>query len=185
MAHESPSRPQGTSSLLAEARREVADSGELIKLVLAGVHQVDAWLIENRILPLLDRDLARRLVFTLGGAPGADKSVTLIPLPDGSAFARSTSGKWFALDQAEATSAIEHIGFRYAPQDRWQTDFHARLEAPGEAPVPIGPFEVASIWEEIAGARPAGFESGTLDEVEAFGLKLIDMFFDTQGQLGL
>lgn len=179
------SLPQGTSSLLAEAKQEVVDNGELIKLVMSGVCHVDSWLIENRILPILQRANARILHLQVATGTGETRSASLIPLSDGSTFARSTSGLWFALDQREATAAIEHIGFRYAPQGRWEDGFLVSLEAPGNPPVPIGPFEVAAIWQEITGTKPSGFEDGLLDEIEAAGLKLIDMFFDTHGQLGL
>lgn len=185
MAEKAPDLPQGTASLLAQAKQEIVQSGELVKLIMSGVRQVDAWLIENRILPVVEKARARTLHLTLAMDDGKAKSASLIPLPDGSAFARGTSGQWFSLDRREATSAIEHLGFRYAPQDHWEDGFHMLLETPGQPPKAVGPLEAAAIWAEITGSKPTGFEDNTLDGIEALGLRVIDVFFDTQGPLGL
>lgn len=185
MTAECMGEPLGTLALLERARQEAAGSGELVRLIMGGVHQVDSWLIGHRILPSIESWAARKLRFTHHFKRGESKSAVLIPLPDGGAFACSASGQWFAFDRPEALSVIQHIGFRHAPQDRWEHGFEAHLEAPGEAPAPVTPFEVAAFWAQVTGTRPAGFEGGALDEVEALGLKLVELVFDIPDELGL
>ena len=177
--------PQSAMSLLSLAKKESVDSGELVKLILGGTRRVDSWLIENRILPVLQAKHVRMIHFIFTPKEGEKRATSIVPLPDGGAFACSTSGRWSVLEKREALSAIQYIGLRYAPDNRWVRGFEALLQTPEQEPAAITPFEVATIWEEITGCRPQGFDDGIIDEMEALGLKLIGRVFNNQGRLGL
>lgn len=171
--------PQSASSLLSQAKQE----GELVKLILAGNSHLESWLIENRILPALQKKGLQMLRFTLSGQ--GKRSASIVPLPDGSAFALSASGWWSALECHEALHEIHHIGARFAPSDRWLDGFEATLQQADNTWRSVTPSEVALFWEAVTGSRPAGFAVGVLDGIEAFGLDMIDKIFVTQGRLGL
>lgn len=177
--------PLDAASLLAQAKRDSASSGELVKLIMAGTRRLDSWLIENRILPALQEKDVRALNFSLVASGHGQRTASIVPLLDGSAFACSASGRWSALDGHEALSAIQYVGFRYAPNNRWLPGFQATLQKPGASPVPVTPLEVATIWEKTTGSRPRGFATGIRDQMQAFGLRIIDSAFNTQGRLGL
>ncbi|MBS1189519.1 MAG: hypothetical protein H6R10_1311 [Rhodocyclaceae bacterium] len=177
--------PLNARSLLFEAKHQCAERGELVKLIMGGTRRVTSWVIENRILPVLrDRD-ARIFNFAASSQKTGRLSAWLVPLPEGDAFGCDTSGRWSALAKYEAMSAIQYIGFRYAPENRWTSGFEAALEVPGQAPRLLEPLEVASIWEEVTGAKPLGFVNGVLDEMEALGFKLVCRIFNAHGRLGL
>lgn len=176
---------QGAASLLTQARQESIASGDLVRAVLGGTRRIDSWLIENRILPALQQRDIRTLHFALTTRGVGKRSAALVPLAEGEAFACSTSSRWSALSKLEAISAIQYIGLRYAPGNRWLRGFEATVQRFGELPQAVRPFDVASLWEEATGSRPAGFADGTLDEMEAMGMKLIGRIFNTQGRLGL
>lgn len=177
--------PQSAADLLAQAKSASAPSGELVKLVMNGVRRLDSWLIENRVLPAVADRGIRFIEFRREEHGHEQRLAAIVPLPDGSAFACSSAGRWSALDSQEAMAAIEYIGHRYAPGDHWSRDFQATAHAPGEDPAPVTPSRVAELWTEVTGHRPHGFEHGLLDQVEAFGRNVIDRAFNTQGVLGL
>ena len=79
--------PQGAASLLSQARQVSASDGELLRLILAETHNLDSWLIENRILPALREKGFPMLRFTLRIENQEARSAKLLPLPDGSALA--------------------------------------------------------------------------------------------------
>lgn len=179
-----PEQTQMAGSLLARAKQESVESGEVVRLILAGVRRIDSWLIEQHIVPSLRAQHATTLHFTLDRGRER-RSAVLLPFQDGSAFARSTSERWSVLERLEALSAVQYIGFRYAPDNDWAPGFEATFEVGERPPSPLMPLEVAAVWAEITGMRPAGFETGALDEMEALGLKLIGRIFNSQGRLGL
>lgn len=185
MDSESPEQMQSASAMLAQAKQESTANGELIRLILAGTRRIDSWLIEQRIVPRLQRENATLVHLTLTTHDKERLTAILLPLPDGAAFARSTTERWSVLERLEALSAIQYIGYRYASEDRWSPEIEAVVQRGDEPPSRATPFEVARIWAEITGLKPAGFESGTLDEMEALGLKLIGRIFNSQGRLGL
>jgi hypothetical protein len=173
--------PQSAHALLAQAKRE----SNLVKLIMAGTTHIESWLIENLILPgLQDRKLTT-LRFEELAAHREQRSASLVPLPDGSAFARHTSGLWSALENQEALHEIQYIGFRFAPGDHWQAGFIATSRRPDQAEVAVTPSEVANIWQQITDTQVAGFEAGALDQMEAFGLGVIDKLLRSHGRLGL
>lgn len=172
---------QGAPALLLQAQQQ----GELAKLIMGGTHYVESWLIEHRILPALLQHPVNTLRFSLKGADKDRQAVTLVPLPDGSAFACATSGIWSALDPAQALHEVQHIGFRFAPGSRWQQDFEAALYRPDHTAVAVAPDEVAKLWEKVTGTRPHGFSEGTMDQLQALGLGVMDKVFSSQGHLGL
>lgn len=176
---------QSACALLAKAKQESVESGEVVKLILAGTRRIDSWLVEHRIVPKLQQENATTLHFTLTARGGERRQGALLPLPDGSAFARSTSGRWSPLEPLEALSAIQYIGYRYAFENGWSREFEAMVQTAERPPRPVIPFEVANIWTEITGSRPAGFASGPLDAAQALGLELIGRVFNSQGRLGL
>lgn len=171
----------GAQALLNQAQQH----GELAKLVMAGTHHVESWLIENRIMPALLQRPVHTLRFSLKGSAKEAQAITLLPLADGSAFACATSGIWSALAPAEALHEIQHIGFRFAPGAHWQEGFEAALYRPDHTAVTISPNEVAKLWEKVTGSRPQGFGEGTIDQLQAIGLGVIDKVFSSQGRLGL
>lgn len=175
---------QSACTLLTEAKQESVVSGDVVRLVLGGTRRIDSWLIEHRIVPRLQQQNATTLHFML--MRGKEKRcAALLPLRDGSAFARSTQERWSALERLEALSAIQYIGYRYAPDNRWTDDFSVLAQTGEEPPRPVAPFEVAKLWTEATGLTPSGFEAGTVDAMEALGLKLIGRIFNSQGRLGL
>lgn len=177
--------PQSAAGLLAQAKAASATSGELVKLVMSGVRRLDSWLIENRVLPALADKQVRMLAFDVAAPHHEHRTAALVPLPDGSALACSIAGRWSALDPQEAKAAIQYIGFRFAPGDHWARDFHATVQTPGGTPLPVKPPEVADLWQEVTGIRPHGFEAGVLDQVQSFGLNVMDRAFNSHGLLGL
>lgn len=172
-------------SLLAQAKQEYGESGELLRLILAGTCRIDAWLIEQRIVPTLQQQGVRSLHFTRTSRGEEKRSAALIPLADGSAVACDTSERWSVLAPLDALSVIEHIGFRYAPENAWVRGFDASVQAGDQPPCPFQPFDVATTWQEITGTRPAGFETGALDQLEALSLQFVGRVFNTLGHLGL
>ncbi|MFZ2268247.1 MAG: hypothetical protein WAV95_11785 [Azonexus sp.] len=180
MTHLSLNWPQSAGALLDQAKQ----GGDLVKLIMAGTHHLESWLIENRILPLLQTHQLGILRFE--AAQSDDKrSASLAPLPDGSAFACNTDGLWSALASQDALLEIEHIGARFAPGDHWQRGFVAFFEQPDNVATPLPPLDVARLWEQTTGTRPGGFELGTLDQMEAFGLGIAKKLLHTQSRLGL
>lgn len=177
--------PQGAASLLSQARRASASDGELLRLILAETHNVDSWLIENRVLPALREKGLHTLRFTLRIENREERSAKLLPLPDGSALACTTDGLWSALEVREALHEIAYIGYRYAPSDRWQDAFQAMLESADGSERPLTPSAVAGVWREATGEPPAGYESGAIDHLQALGSELLDKAFNAQGRLGL
>lgn len=173
-----PDWPQSAAALLDQAKR----SGDLVKLIMAGTHHLESWLIENRILPLLQ---ARQLGILRFETGESRRSASLAPLPDGTAFACNADGLWSALEQPEALMEIEHIGARFAPGNHWLRGFGASFRQPDESVVPLLPLDVARRWEEVTGHRPAGFEVSKLDQVEAFGLGVAEKLLHTKSRLGL
>ncbi|MGE5470978.1 MAG: hypothetical protein ACM3X0_09305 [Bacteroidota bacterium] len=173
--------PQSALSLLAQAKQ----GGDLARLIMAGTTHIESWLIENRLLPALHDKKLPTLHFTITEDDQPARTATLIPLPDGSAFACSTSGLWSALESHEATHEIQHIGFRFAPGDHWQHGFSATCQSGGDEARAVTPGEVATLWEEATGTRPQGFAAGRLDQMEAFGLGMINLVLHNQGRLGL
>lgn len=172
--------PQGAKALVIQAQHNC----NLVKLIMDGVSDVESWLIAHQILPaLVVRNLQRLLLRHERGETVVD--ATLIPLPDGSAFACHASGTWVALDPAEALHEIKYIGFRFAAGNRWLDHFSAKLELPGGVRRPLLPQEVAAVWKEVTGSIPDGFELGLLGEIEAIGYGVFDKMFDTRGRLGL
>lgn len=172
--------PQSAGALLEQAKQRA----DLIKLIMAGTHHLESWLIENHVLPLLRTHQLGILRFELAQTPDK-RSAKLAPLPDGSAFACNTDGLWLPLEEPEARHEIEHIGSRFAPGNRWRQSFAAVFEQPDQSSVDVTPFAVATLWEEITGCKPCGFEVGTLDQVEAYGLGMAAKLLHTQSRLGL
>jgi hypothetical protein len=177
--------PRSAADLLAQAKAESAGTGELVRLVMGGIRRLDSWLIENRVLPALAGRNIKILEFSLDAPHHERRLAAIIPLPDGSAFACSSSGRWSDLDAHEAMAAIQYVGSRYAPGNHWGHDFLATARTPGAASVPATPPEVAAAWEEVTGTRPHGFQTGVLDQVHAFGLHVLDRAFNSHGLLGL
>lgn len=180
-----PNTEQSACALLAQAKQESAESGEVVKLILSGTRRIDSWLIEQRIVPRLRQQHATSFYFSQKRRSADNSFAILLPLPDGGAFARSTSERWSVLERLEAAAAIQYIGYRYAAQDRWVDGFAAMLQTGDETPRTATPFEVAEAWNDITGLRPAGFEAGPLDEMEALGLKFLGRVFNSRGRLGL
>lgn len=173
--------PQSARTLLDQAKRD----SNLVKLIMAGTTHIESWLIENQILPGLQDRKLMTLRFEESIEHRELRSASLVPLPDGSAFARLTSGLWSALDATEALHEIQYIGFRFAPGEHWQGGFIATTQRSEQAEVAVTPLEVAKIWQQVTGAQPAGFAVGTLDQMEAFGLGIVDKLLHSHGRLGL
>lgn len=171
--------PQSAGALLEQAKK----GADLVKLITEGTTHIESWLIENRILPLLREHQLYILRFETVGQE--IRSASLLPLPDGTAFACDCEGYWSVLEAAEALHEIEHIGSRFAPGDRWLNGFTALLRQPEEEDQPISPLEVAKIWQQITGTRPEGFEIGTLDQIEAIGKGVAGLLLHTKSGLGL
>ena len=165
-------------ALLDQAKRRV----DLAGLIMAGTHHLDHWVIENRILPELPAQGILRFHNQRNDPPS---SASLLPLADGSAFARDAEGFWWPLEPAEASFEIERIGTRFAPGKRWQNGFSAEIEPPGQETRSLLPQEVAAHWQTITGRLPAGFDDGRLDEVEALGVGLAETLLHTRSRLGL
>ena len=165
-------------SLLDQAKRQV----DLAGLIMAGTRHLDHWVIENRLLPEL---AASGLLCFHNRRNEPPVSASLLPLADGSAFVRDAEGLWWALDTAEASFEIERIGTRFAPGNRWQNGFSAEFESPGQASRQCAPQEVADYWQTVTGQRPAGFDDGRLDEMEALGVGLAETLLHTRSRLGL
>lgn len=176
-----PTWPQSAAALLDQAKQ----ASDLVKLIMAGTHHLESWLIENRILPLLQTHQLGILRFEAGAQSDNKRSASLAPLPDGSAFACNTDGLWSPLTSHEALLEIEHIGARFAPGDHWLRGFAAIFQHPDNVLAPLPPLDVARLWEQTTGTRPAGFEVGRLDQVEAFGLGVAEKLLHTKSRLGL
>ena len=176
-----PDWPQSAAALLEQAKQ----GGDLVKLIMAGTQHIESWLIENRILPLLQPYEPALLRFTISGQLREQRSASLLPLPDGSAFACSTDGLWSALEAADALHEIEHIGSRFAPGDHWLHGFAASVQWAGATAAEIRPMEVAGVWEKITGSKPGGFETSRLDQVEAYSFGVIDKMLHVKNRLGL
>lgn len=172
--------PQSAGAPLEQAKK----GADLVKLIMAGTHHLESWLIENRILPVLQAHGLGTLRFETTLYEQQKRSASLLPLPDGTAFACDTDGLWSALQAHEARYEIEHIGSRFAPGDHWLHSFTALLQQADEVTIPIPPLDVARHWETVTGARPDGFEVGTLDHVEAYGLGVAEKFLHTRSRLG-
>ncbi|SBT10256.1 hypothetical protein ACCAA_920032 [Candidatus Accumulibacter aalborgensis] len=177
--------PQGAASLLSQARQVSASDGELLRLILAETHNLDSWLIENRILPALREKGFPMLRFTLRIENQEARSAKLLPLPDGSALACTADGLWSAFEVREAVHEIAYIGYRYAPSKHWQDAFQAMLQLANGSERPLTPAEVAGVWREATGGDPAGYASGAIDHLQALASELLDKAFNTQGRLGL
>lgn len=173
--------PQSAHALLAQAKRD----SNLVKLIMAGTTHIESWLIENAILPGLQDKKLTTLRFEESVEHREQRSASLVPLPDGSAFARHISGLWSALETQEALHEIQYIGFRFAPGDHWQGGFIASSRQAEQAEVAVTPPEVANIWQQVTGAQPAGFAAGARDQIEAFGLGVVDKLLQSHGRLGL
>jgi len=174
--------PQSAPALLDQAKQ----AGDLVKLIMAGTHHLESWLIENRILPLLATHQLAVLCFEKGAPDDQSRhAASLVPLPDGTAFACNTDGLWSALDRPEALLEIEHIGARFAPGDHWLRGFSASLRQADGATSALPPLAVAQHWEEVTGQAPAGFEVSRLDQMEAFGLGVAEKLLHTRSRLGL
>lgn len=172
--------PQSAPALLDQAKR----SGDLARLIMAGTHHIESWLIENRLLPLLREHHLDMLCFTT--EHGSDRrNARLLPLPDGTAFACNADSLWSALEAPDALFEIQHIGARFAPGDRWQKGFSAHRQQADGTSFPVTPLEIAAFWEESTGTRPEGFAVGTLDEMEAIGQGIAEKLLHTQSRLGL
>jgi len=174
---------QSAPLLLAQAVHESARDGELIDQILHGTQLFDSWVIANRILPFLPQ--SRTISFCLALSAAEQLQARLAPLTDGSAFACTAEGVWLALAAADAQREIGHIGERYAAGKCWHEGFQANLHLVEDACRPLSPLDLANLWEEATGTRPAGFATGLLDHVQAFGLEAIDRIFHTPGRLGL
>ncbi len=74
--------PQGASSLLSQARCQCASDGELVRLILAGTHHLDSWLIENRVLPALQEKQLMTLRLHVNLPDHGERSASLVPLPE-------------------------------------------------------------------------------------------------------
>lgn len=171
---------QGAVAVVQQAK----SSGDLVRLIMDGVSEVESWLVVNRIIPALRERNIKTLHFSV--ERGADKrAASLIPLADGSAFACNAQGAWFALARDEAAHEVEYIGSRYAPSDRWLAGFKATLDLPDGTETALTPTELARVWAEITGIRLSGFAVGFLDQIEAIGYDMADRVFHTQGRLGL
>lgn len=177
--------PQSAIALLAKARQDSATLGELVRLIMSGTLRLDSWLIEKKILPELQEKNFKTLVFNRRLGEEKIRTAAMLPLPDGSAFARSASGHWSALESHEALHEIQYIGFRYAPQNCWLDGFRAELQIPGHPVVPIAPADLAKIWQDITGTKPLGYKVGVVDQIQAFGYDFMDKAFKTRGYLGL
>ena len=173
--------PQGAHALLDTAKQH----GGLARLIMDGTEHIESCLIEKHIVPFLLEKGIKTLHFALLAAGSPPRVVTLIPLADGSAVACATSGIWHALGTSEALHAIQHLGFRYAPSDRWQKGFEVTLVNPDNTSTPLTPGEVAKFWQETTGSLPQGYAEGVLDRIQAGSLDVMDKLFKTPGQLGL
>ncbi|MEY2632027.1 MAG: hypothetical protein RIR00_681, partial [Pseudomonadota bacterium] len=109
----------------------------------------------------------------------------LLPLADGSAFAQHVRGDWLALDPQAAASAIAYLGLRHAPGDHWNPGFSAWLESAGQDGSPLSPQAVADYWQQVCGQRPLGFDTGLIDELEAWGEAAWSAALGVGGKLGL
>lgn len=175
-----PDWPQSAPALLDQAKQ----GGDLVKLIMAGTHHIESWLIENRILPLLAEHQLGIVRFEI--KHGQDVSIaSLAPLPDGTAFTCNTDGLWSALPGDEALLEIQHIGARFAPGDHWPRGFSAHHRLAAGDNVPLTPLALADLWERITGTRPSGFAIGRLDEMEALGLGIAEKLLHTKSRLGL
>lgn len=171
---------QSASALVQQAK----SGSNLVRLIMDGISEVESWLIANRIIPALHQKNVNTLRFSFERGP--DKRLaSLLPLPDGSAFACNALGSWFALEQDAAAREIQYIGSRYAPSDRWLAGFQAMLGRPDGTEQALTPTELARVWAEITGTRLSGFEVGILDQIETIGYDVADKVFNTQGRLGL
>jgi hypothetical protein len=173
--------PQSANALLDQAKQ----GGDLVKLIMAGTHHLESWLIENRILPLLQTHQLAILHFETASQSNDQRSASLVPLPDGTAFVCNTDGLWSALSSQEALLEIEHIGARFAPGDHWLRGFAADVRQADNVATPLLPLDLARLWEQTTGSRPCGFEVGTLDQMEAFGLGVAEKLLHTKSRLGL
>ena len=177
--------PQSAGSLLSQARSASAGDGEFLRLIMAGTCHVDSWLIENRVLPALREKGLHMLGFSLRIANRQERSAKLLPLPDGSAFACAADELWSALEARDALHEISYVGYRYASGNHWPDEFQATLQfADGLARL-LTPSEVAGIWRDATGVQPAGYASGAVDHLQAWGSELLDKAFRAQGRLGL
>ncbi len=177
--------PQSAGSLLSQARSASASDGEFLRLIMAGTHHIDSLLIENRVLPALREKGLHMLRFTLCSENREERSAKLLPLPDGSTFACAADGSWSAFEARDASHEIAYIGYRYASGSHWPDEFQAMLEFADGVARPLTPSEVAGIWRDATGARPAGYASGAVDHLQALGSEWLDKAFRTQGRLGL
>jgi hypothetical protein len=177
--------PQSAGSLLSQARSASSSDGEIHRLIMAGTYHVDSWLIKNRVLPALQEKGLNMLHFSLRIENREERSAKLLPLPDGSALACAADGLWSVFDAHEALHEIAYIGYRYASGNYWPNEFQAMLQFTNGVARPLTPSEVARIWRESTGAQPAGYESGPVDHLQAFGSEMLDKVFNTQGRLGL
>lgn len=177
--------PQSAGSLLSQARSASSSGGEFHRLIMAGTYHVDSWLLENRVLPALREKGLSMLHFSLRIENQEERSAKLLPLPDGSALACAVDGLWSVFEAREALHEIAHIGYRYASGNHWPDAFQVMLQLTDGIARSLSPSEVAEIWREATGAQPAGFESGAVDHLLAFGSEVIDKVFNTQGRLGL
>jgi hypothetical protein len=155
----------------------------VINLILSGTSNLASWVIENHVLPSIREKGVPQLHFRLQSVE--QLTASLVPLPDGSAFARNASSIWSTLEPYEAREEVQYIGFRFAPSDRWKSGFAASLQAADGSLSALAPMELASAWEKATGSLPHGFKEGILDRVEAFGFDIADKLFHTQGRLGL
>jgi len=172
--------PQSASVLLDQAKQ----GGDLVKLIMAGTHHIESWLIENRVLPLLGTHQLGVMRFEVSHGQEV-RTASLAPLPDGTAFACNTDGLWSAMLSEEALLEIQHIGARFAPGDHWQRGFSAHYRQAAGDNAPLTPLALADLWEQTTGKRPSGFAVGRLDEMEAFGLGIAEKLLHTKSRLGL
>lgn len=170
--------PQSAPELLRQAER----NSNLVTLILAGASNPRSWLIAEQIVPMLRDKQFSSLEFRR--TDSGTRSASLIPLPDGSAFACNTLGIWSALTPDEALDEIQYLGFKFAPGDRWLDGFEAQLVA-ASGDSPLTPLALAQFWQLSTGSAPKGFESDALDNLQAYGLQAIDTIFQKKGRLGL
>ena len=152
---------------------------------MGGTCHIDSGLIENRVLPALREKGLHMLHFSLRIENREERSAKLLPLPDGSALACAADGLWSAFEAREALHEIAYIGYRYAFGNHWPDEFQAMQQFADRVARPLTPSEVAGIWREATGAQPAGYESGAVDHLQAFGSEVLDKAFNTQARLGL
>lgn len=161
---------------------QAAERSSLVKLILAGTDNPRSWLIAQEILPTLNDEAVVKLEFRL--IRQQRQSAAIVLLPDGSAFARDVHDVWSALNAAEALEEIQHIGAKFAPGNRWIESFEALLRTPGGETLLL-PLDLSRFWENFTGCSPQGFEVGTMDSLEAYGLQAVDKLFQKKGRLGL